>query len=139
MSLTRGSPTDPLTVALPLDVVSPCVACSLDAHTVSKWMEGRPNTTWVSGCEPNDAIRFNITGGGPKLCVRVRSVTRFDKGEDAWRRLVRYCGVTVLLPDLAADDEDFAVATYRKFGTTEGTYYDLERSVGVAAIHIEPI
>lgn len=102
-------------------------------------IEGRPNVGWVERCKPGDAIRFNITGKGPHLCVRVRKVTRFEKGEDAWMRLVRSCGVTAALPDLSPDDEDYAVALYRSFETTSGTYYDLEQSHGVAAIEVESI
>lgn len=102
-------------------------------------MEGRPNVGWVERCNPGDAIRFNITDSGPHLCVRVRNVTRFEKGEDAWRKLVRFCGVTAALPDLSPDDEEYAVALYRSFKTTSGTYYDLEQSHGVAAIEVELI
>lgn len=47
-------------------------------------------------------------------------------------------GIDNLLPDFKGDLDD-AVDLYRSFGTTRGSYRDLEKEHGAVALDVEPL
>ena len=100
----------------------------------SKTVEGRPATGWAATVQPNDFVRFNVGRGGPHLCVRVLRVRPFA----TFSEMLDVCGVAACLPGFVGD-RGAAVRLYQSFGSSAGSYADLERSVGVVAIDVAPL
>ena len=84
--------------------------------------------------QADDYIVFKITGSrGATLACRVRSVRRFD----SFAAMLEECGVAACLPGTSSVED--GAALYRSFGTTAGSYADLEVSCGVVGVSVEPL
>ena len=55
-----------------------------------------------------------------------------------FKDMIEDVGIEKLLPDHMGDI-DTAVQVYKSFGTTRGSYADLEKEYGAVAIDIEPV
>ena len=100
----------------------------------SKTVEGRPRTGWAASVQKNDYVRFNISGGGPKLAVRVLRVRSFP----TFKSMLTEVGVSACLPECDGGVDE-AVRIYHQFASSAGEYADLERQHGVVAVDIVPI
>lgn len=100
----------------------------------SKPVEGRPVHGWAKLVQTDDYVNFNISGSGPRLVVRVTGVRRFG----TFSQMLQEVGIHACLPGF---DGDLRAATqlYRSFGSSAGSYADLEREHGVAAVDVVPV
>ena len=101
----------------------------------SKTVEGRPRSGWAAKVQAGDYVTFNISSsGGQKLACRVTRVRTFD----SFAAMLESCGLQACLPGVTGGVAE-GVRLYRSFGSSAGSYADLETSVGVVGIDVEPL
>ena len=100
-----------------------------------KTVEGRPFTGWAAAVRAGDYVTFNITASGKcKLCCRVLRVRRFA----TFDAMLEACGLHACLPDFVGRIASGA-QLYRGFGSSGGTYAELEAKYGVVGIDVVPL
>jgi len=104
-----------------------------------KTVEGRPCTGWAAIVRTGDYVHFTISGsagayGKDRLAVRVLGVKAFS----SFQEMLEACSIGACLPGFTGSLAD-AVRLYRSFGSSAGSYADLERSVGVTAVTVAPL
>ena len=101
----------------------------------TKTVEGRPNVGWAKAVSAGDWITFKISGsGGKKLVCKVDAVFTHTTFSD----MLRFHEYHNMLPNAASFEE--ALATYRAFGTRDGTSYaQLEAEHGAIGIVVTPL
>ena len=102
---------------------------------LEKKVEGRAGGGWVDPVKTDDWINFKVPKHpGENLIVRVRKVQRTKDIE----AMVRLASVESLLPGSNLSVAQ-AVALYRTFGNSRGSFAEIELTHGAVAIHIEPL
>lgn len=101
----------------------------------SKPVEGRPCCGWAAACRPNDAVMFTISAsGGQRLACRIMRVRPFP----TFAAMLEAVGVDACLPGFTGSVQA-AVRLYHGFGSSAGSYADLERTHGVVAVDVQPL